>query len=140
MKIYVHSKRFFKESKETQKTILDAMHALYDRIHDYEKVGTAFEQIFNDDKVKYDQQGEFFVYKSARSNLQLRILYAYFSAETLDEKLGKVGIESSESILLIEDHFIKKKNNKEYLRQFEYAKALEAAKCLEESKQIGGVE
>lgn len=131
MKIYVHSKRFFKESKETQKTILDAMHALYDRIHDYEKVGTAFEQIFNDDKVKYDQQGQFFVYKSARSNLQLRILYAYFSAETAD---------GSESILLIEDHFIKKKNNKEYLRQFEYARALEAAKCLEEARQIGGIE
>ena len=120
MKIYVHSKRFFRESKETQKTILDAMHALYDRIHDYEKVGTAFEQIFNDDKVKYDQQGQFFVYKSARGNLQLRILYAYFG----------------DGVLLIEDQFIKKKNNKEYLRQFEYAKALDAAKCLEEAKLI----
>ena len=120
MKIYVHSKRFFRESKETQKTILDAMNALYDRIHDYEKVGTAFEQIFNDDKVKYDQQGQFFVYKSARGNLQLRILYAYFG----------------DGVLLIEDQFIKKKNNKEYLRQFEYAKALEAAKCLEEAKLV----
>lgn len=120
MRIYVHSKRFFRESKETQKTILDAMHALYDRIHDYEKVGTAFEQIFNDDKVKYDQQGQFFVYKSARGNLQLRILYAYFG----------------DGVLLIEDQFIKKKNNKEYLRQFEYAKALEASMCLEEAKLV----
>lgn len=120
MRIYVHSKRFFRESKETQKTILDAMHALYDRIHDYEKVGTAFEQIFNDDKVKYDQQGQFFVYKSARGNLQLRILYAYFG----------------DGVLLIEDQFIKKKNNKESLRQFEYAKALEASKCLEEAKLV----
>ena len=120
MKIYVHSKRFFRESKETQKTIWDAMHALYDRIYDYEKVGTAFEQIFNDDKVKYDQQGQFFVYKSARGNLQLRILYAYFG----------------DGVLLIEDQFIKKKNNKEYLRQFEYAKALEASKCLEEAKLV----
>ena len=120
MRIYVHSKRFFRESKETQKTILDAMHALYDRIHDYEKVGTAFEQIFNDEKVKYDQQGQFFVYKSARGNLQLRILYAYFG----------------DGVLLIEDQFIKKKNNKEYLRQFEYAKGLEASMCLEEAKLV----
>ena len=120
MKIYVHSRRFFRESRETQKTILDAMHALYDRIRDYEKAGTTFEQIFNDDKVKYDQQGQFFVYKSARGNLQLRILYAYFS----------------EGVLLIEDVFIKKKNNKEYLRQFEYAKDLDAAKCLQQAQLV----
>lgn len=122
MRIYVHSKRFFKESKETQKTIIDAMHALYARIHDYEKMGNAFEQIFNDDKVKYDQQGQFFVYKSARGNLQLRILYAYFCDDTRG------------ALLLIEDYFIKKKNNKEYLRQFEYAKTIDSKQCLAEAK------
>ena len=123
MKIYIYSKKYNKETKDTRNSILAALYALYDRIYDYEKHGTSFEQIFNDDKVKYDQQGSFYVYKSARNNLQLRILYSYF-------------FEKEEAILLLMDYHIKKKNNKDYIREFEYAKELDLKQVFQEARML----
>lgn len=123
MKIYIHCKRFFKESPETQTSILDAISCLYQRIHEYEIHNIAFSRIFNDETTKYDQFNHFFVYKSHRGRLQLRILYTYF-------------YEDNVPIILIQDYAVKKKNNKEYIKQFSYAKMLDSKECFKAAKLV----
>lgn len=127
MKIYVSSKRFFKEAKEVQKAIIDSIPSLYIRIKEYENQNIPFEQIFNDDKVKYDQQGQFYTYKCQKATLQLRILYSYLSDE-------------DGAIILIENYVNKKKNNKEYIKQFEYAKKLDPREVLAGAKLVTVIE
>ena len=109
-----------KASKDTQKAILAAMIELYRRIQLYEVHGTSFEKIFNDDQVKYDQHGEFFTFKCQKNHLQLRILYAYMKID---------GIPT----IIVVDYFIKKKNNKEYIRQFEVFNHVEAMSMYRQS-------
>ena len=106
MNICISTKQYVKESRDTQKAILAAVIELYRRIQLYEAQGTNFEKIFNDDQVKYDQHGEFFTFKCQKNHLQLRILYAYVKID---------GIPT----IVVGDYFIKKKNNKDYIRRFE---------------------
>ena len=106
MNICISTKQYMKASRDTQKAILASVLELYRRIHLYEAQGTSFEKIFNDDQVKYDQHGDFFTFKCQKNHLQLRILYAYIKID---------GIPT----IVVGDYFIKKKNNKEYIKQFE---------------------
>ncbi len=106
MNICISTKQYMKASRDTQRAILTAIIELYRRIQLYEAQGTSFEKIFNDDQVKYDQHGDFFTFKCQKNHLQLRILYAYIKVD---------GIPT----IVVGDYFIKKKNNKEYIRQFE---------------------
>ena len=108
MKIYVYKKDYSKESKEVRKAIVDSLIMLYERIRMYEQQGVTFNHIFNDDKVKYDKHGDFFTFKSQKSNMQLRILYSY-------------SMKNGEPTFLIADYFIKKKNKKDYIKKFDCA-------------------
>lgn len=110
MLIYVYKKDYKKESVEVQNAIVNSIKVLYKRIRVYENQGVTFERIFNDDKVKYDKHGEFFTFKCQKSNVQLRILYTYF-------------VYKQEPIVLIADYFVKKKNNKNYIKKFDYVNA-----------------
>ena len=107
MKLYIGKKDFKKESREVQVAIVHAANVLYERIKIYENQGVSFQLIFNDDKVKYDKHGEFFTFKCQKSKVQLRILYTYL-------------IYNQEPIMLIADYFVKKKNNKNYIKKFDY--------------------
>lgn len=107
MKLYIGKKDFKKESREVQVAIVHAANVLYERIKIYEDQGVSFQRIFNDDKVKYDKHGEFFTFKCQKANVQLRILYTYL-------------IYNQEPIVLIADYFVKKKNNKNYIKKFDY--------------------
>ncbi len=104
--ICIGTKRYMKESRDTQRAILAAVIELYRRIQLYESQNISFSKIFNDDQVKYDQHGEFFTFKCQKNHLQLRILYAYLMVDDIPT-------------IIVADYFIKKKNNKNYIKQFE---------------------
>ena len=108
LKIFVYKKDFYKEPKEIQRAINKAITELYERITAYEQQGIDFNHIFNDDKVKYDKHGNFYTFKCKKANVQLRILYAYF-------------LHEGEPTFLIADYFIKKQNNKIYIKLFDSA-------------------
>jgi len=107
--VCVYPKKFFKEPKEVQQVVIKAAQDLYKRIAFYEKQNVDFQRIFNDEKVKYDKHGEFYTFKFRGNNLQVRVLYTYFIAD-------------EEPTILVADFFVKKKNNKEYIKQFESLK------------------
>lgn len=106
MEIYVCNRNYFKESNTVKNAIVLAINTLYTRISSYEAQNISFSHIFNDPSVKYDKHGDFYTLKSQKSNMQLRILYSYM-------------IIDGRAIILIADFFIKKKNSKEYIRQFD---------------------
>ena len=110
MDICVYKKGYFKETNEVQKAINCAIVDLYGRITSYEKQQVPFGKIFNDDRVKYDKHGDFYTFKYQKSNLQLRILYAYIFVDGVP-------------VIIVADFVIKKKNNKNYIRQFETARS-----------------
>ena len=110
MDMCVYKKDYFKESHEVQSAITCAVSNLYERIAMYENQNITFARIFNDDRVKYDKHGDFYTFKFQKSNLQLRILYAYI-------------IIDGTPVIIVADFVIKKKNNKNYIKQFEPAKA-----------------
>jgi len=126
MEICVYKKDYFKESTEIQKAIVLAMENLYERIRLHETQNTPFERIFNDDKVKYDKHGKFYTFKCQKSNVQLRILYAYF-------------LLNGKPILVIADYITKKKNNKNYIKQFDEANSWEPYNIYSVSKLICNV-
>lgn len=126
MEICVYKKDYFKESNEIQKAIILAMENLYERIRLHETQNTPFERIFNDDKVKYDKHGKFYTFKCQKSNVQLRILYAYL-------------LLNGEPILVIADYITKKKNNKNYIKQFDEANSWEPYNIYSVSKLICNV-
>ena len=101
------TKTYNKESKETKRAIELSARNLSNRIDAYEKQNISFNSIFNDDYIKYDKHGEFYTFKSQKCNIQLRILYAYL-------------IIDGEPVIIIADYFIKKKNNKNYIKKFDY--------------------
>lgn len=123
MRMYIYKKDYKKEAREVQMAIIDSVKALYERIKMYEKQGVPFQRIFNDDKIKYDKHGKFFTFKCQKSNMQLRILYAYV-------------VYNQEPILLIADYFVKKKNNKNYIKKFDYINELEPMCVLKSSFSI----
>lgn len=123
MKLYIIKKDYSKESNEVRKAIISSMEVLFDRINEYEKQGVCFERIFNDDKIKYDKHGKFFTFKIQKSNMQLRILYSYL-------------VYNNESVFLIADYFIKKKNKKDYIKKFDLANKWEPFELLSNAYSI----
>ncbi len=120
MRLYIYDKEFFKANSDVKKAILYAVSTVYTRIKEYEKQNIPFERIFNDEKLKYDKHGEFFTYKQSAYNFQLRILYTYLKVD-------------GDDAIILGDFMLKKKNNKQYIRGFDWANALKASDALLES-------
>ena len=106
MYICMSCKDYFKESKEVQKAIVSGVETLYGRIQNYENQNIEFNMIFNDDKVKYDKHGQFYTFKFQKSNMQLRVLYAYIVIDCIP-------------VIVVADFFIKKRNSKNYIDRFD---------------------
>lgn len=123
MKIYIIKKDYNKESREVRNAIMSSMEVLFKRITEYEKQGICFEQIFNDDKIKYDKHGKFFTFKSQKSNMQLRILYSYMSVD-------------NEPVFLIADYHVKKKNKKDYIKKFDVVNKWDPFKLINNAFSI----
>ena len=123
MKLYICQKGYNKEPKEVKEAIRTSIEILYARIIKYEEQGVTFNRIFNDDKVKYDKHGKFFTFKHQKSKMQLRILYSYF-------------IYDNEEVFLIADYFIKKRNNKDYIKKFDIVNCWDPFEMLNKAYTI----
>lgn len=115
-----------KFSYSEKKEIIKALDKLRKKICDIEEYGTKFEQIYNDDSVKYDIfKGGFYTYKSqGKDNSQIRILYRF--------KRDKENF-----YLELHSAYIKRRNSKEYMKEFagyvrNYLKKIEKANVLTE--------
>lgn len=125
MEIKAYKKDFFKESHQVQSALIAAVNALYERINQYEQQNIPFDRIFNDDKVKYDKHGNFYTFKFQKCNIQLRILYSYLIIDGIP-------------VIIIVDFYIKKKNNKVYIKRFENATNLDPMNVYRDSFTIAG--
>ena len=105
MELYA-GREYNRASKDLQKALISASTSLYERIQSYEAQNISFENIYNDDKVKYDKHGQFYTYKSKKQNLQIRMLYAYIFV-------------NGTAVIIIADFTVKKKNNKDYIKGFD---------------------
>ena len=105
MELYA-GKEYFRATKDLQKALVCASSSLYERIRAYESKNISFENIYNDDKVKYDKHGQFYTYKAHKQIMQIRLLYAYLVVDGV-------------SVIIIADFTVKKKNNKEYIKAFD---------------------
>jgi len=71
-------KNFKKTSREEKEVIKKGMQKLIHKIHLYETNGISFEQIFNDDSVKYDiLPKSFFIVKVQTQRIPTRVLYRF---------------------------------------------------------------
>lgn len=96
-----------KVTSEKRRFLEKAVNKLVSKILLYAKCGIKFENIFNDDSIKYDiLPNNFYTYKFQTTQFPLRLLY-------------KV-IRTEENNLIIEIHKAKFKqnNNKQYIREF----------------------
>jgi hypothetical protein len=121
MNIYVYKKGFFKEPNEVKKAIIEGVKCLYSRICAYENQNIYFNNIYNDDSVKYDKHGDFYTFKTQKLNMQLRILYSYT-------------IINGVPTIIIADYVVKKKNNKSYISKFDAVNHDSISTVLENSK------
>lgn len=112
MKYYTCSKSYRKECADIKNSIVKSLEMLSARITEYQHNGVSFNQIFNDDHVKYDKHGGCFTFKyKTPQNHQMRILYFYYQTAEGD-------------VLVLVDYYIKQKNNKKYISKFDaYNKA-----------------
>lgn len=123
MNICMSCKDFFKESKEVQKAIVSGVETLYGRIKNYEEQNIDFNRIFNDDKVKYDKHGHFYTFKFQKSNMQLRVLYAYIVIDSIP-------------VIVVADFFIKKRNSKNYIDRFDVVNKVNPLDLYKKSKVV----
>ena len=123
MNICVCCKEYFKESKEVQKAIVNGIETLYSRIQNYEEQNIEFNRIFNDDKIKYDKHGQFYTFKFQKSNMQLRILYAYIVIDNVP-------------IIIVADFFVKKRNSKNYIYRFDSVNKVNPLDLYNKSKIV----
>lgn len=123
MKIFICKRDYNKESKEVQNAILGSMKVLFNRIREYEKQGICFDRIFNDDRIKYDKHGKFFTFKTQKTNMQLRILYSYL-------------VYNNEPVFLIADYFVKKRNKKDYIKEFDFVNKQEPFELMNTAYSI----
>lgn len=98
-----------KYSPNERKEIFKAFEKLKQMIEVKEQYGVPFEQIFNQESVKYDVLGKgFYTFKAhGKDNAQIRILYRF--------------IRKTERQFELEMHMvsIKRRTDKEYIKKFE---------------------
>ena len=123
MNICVYKNDYFKETSDIQRAIIRGVCSLYERITLYENQNVPFERIFNDERVKYDKHGDFYTFKCKKSDLQLRILYTYI-------------VVDATPVIIVADFFVKEKNNKKYIKQFESARYLDPYTVYECSRCV----
>lgn len=106
MNVIFMSKNFKKVSSDEWKAVEKSVVKLKDKILQYEKSGTPFERIFNDDSVKYDAFGKgYYTYKAQTQRFPLRILYRFVRTD-------------GDSTIQIHMAFCKKYNDNRYIDEF----------------------
>lgn len=78
MEIVYIDKNFKKTKTEEMRVIQKGVNKLVAKITQYQKTGTSFERIYNDDTVKYSiLDNNFCVFKYQNQQLPLRLLYRF---------------------------------------------------------------
>ena len=73
MNVTYIDKNFMKANSDEKKAVDSSVNKLVSRIEAYEREGTPFERICNDDKVKYDVLGNgYYTFKNQSQRIQLR--------------------------------------------------------------------
>lgn len=102
-------KAYKKADKCIQNSINKSLKMLKVRIESYAQNNISFNQIFNDDTVKYDVynngQSQLYALKGRDNKLQLRLLYT-------------VKIDPSSLSIILVDYEMKKSNDKKYIEKF----------------------
>ena len=78
MEIVYIDKNFKKAKAEEMRAIRKGINRLVNKIEQYQKSGTSFEHIYNDDTVKYSiLENDFCIYKHQNQQIPLRLLYRF---------------------------------------------------------------
>lgn len=88
MEIVYISKNFKKTKIKEMRAIKKGVDRLVAKIEQYQKTGTSFEHIYNDDTVKYSiLQNNFFIFKHQHQQLPLRLLYRFKHTDNNEDRL-----------------------------------------------------
>ncbi|MGN0579319.1 MAG: hypothetical protein ACI4JE_00455 [Ruminococcus sp.] len=86
MEIVYIDKNFKKTKTEEMRVIQKGVNKLVAKITQYEKTGTSFEHIYNDDTVKYSiLENDFCIFKHQNQQMPLRLLYRFKHADSANE-------------------------------------------------------
>lgn len=121
-------KKLNKQNRNLKNEVLRAAKRVGERIVEYSNEGISFENIYNDNVVKYDKHGCFFTYKHhGRNKSQIRLLYACLQ-------------DKDKTTIIVVDFFEKRdssrSNTKEHIKIFNCYNSINLQRYFLQNKSI----
>lgn len=121
-------KKLNKQNRNLKNEVLRAAKRVGERIVDYSNEGISFENIYNDNVVKYDKHGCFFTYKHhGKNKSQIRLLYACLQ-------------DKDRTTIIVVDFFEKRdssrSNTKEHIKIFDCYNSINLQRYFLQNKSI----
>lgn len=121
-------KKLNKQNRNLKNEVLRAAKRVGERIVDYSNEGVSFENIYNDNVVKYDKHGCFFTYKHhGKNKSQIRLLYACLQ-------------DKDKTTIIVVDFFEKRdssrSNTKEHIKIFNCYNSINLQRYFLQNKSI----
>lgn len=121
-------KKLNKQNRNLKNEVLRAAKRVGERIVEYSNEGVSFENIYNDNVVKYDKHGCFFTYKHhGRNKSQIRLLYACLQ-------------DKDKTTIIVVDFFEKRdssrSNTKEHIKIFNCYNSINLQRYFLQNKSI----
>ena len=121
-------KKLNKQNRNLKNEVLRAAKRVGERIVEYYNEGITFENIYNDNVVKYDKHGCFFTYKHhGRNKSQIRLLYACLH-------------DKDKTTIIVVDFFEKRdssrSNTREHIKIFDYYNSISLQRYFLQNKSI----
>lgn len=121
-------KKLNKQNRNLKNEVLRAAKRVGERIVEYYNEGITFENIYNDNVVKYDKHGCFFTYKHHdRNKSQIRLLYACLQ-------------DKDKTTIIVVDFFEKRdssrSNTKEHIKIFDCYNSINLQRYFLQNKSI----
>ena len=121
-------KKLNKQNRNLKNEVLRAAKRVGERIVEYYNEGITFENIYNDNVVKYDKHGCFFTYKHhGRNKSQIRLLYACLQ-------------DKDKTTIIVVDFFEKRdssrSNTKEHIKIFDCYNSINLQRYFLQNKSI----
>lgn len=121
-------KKLKKQNRNLKNEVLRAARRVGERIVEYSNEGITFENIYNDNVVKYDKHGCFFTYKHhGRNKSQIRLLYACLQ-------------DKDKTTIIVVDFFEKRdssrSNTKEHIKIFDCYNSINLQRYFLQNKSI----
>lgn len=121
-------KKLNKQNRNLKNEVLRAARRIGERIVEYSNEGITFENIYNDNVVKYDKHGCFFTYKHhGRNKSQIRLLYTCLQ-------------DNDKTTIIVVDFFEKRdssrSNTREHIKIFDYYNSISLQRYFLQNKSI----